>query len=128
MDELGADMKLTGKPAAAAWAARVLAVAVLVLSPTLLALADDQVQIFDVMWFGVIAAFMRHSNLAGQIPAIIGYMSRAASRPAGYPGGRLRRNQARRRSRPVASKLAVRGHEDGHQAEAGLRPRPRHCG
>ena len=54
--------KLTGKPAAAtvaaAWAGRVLAVAVLVLPPTLLALAGDQVQIFDVIWFGVIAAFM----------------------------------------------------------------------
>ena len=54
--------KLTGKPAtatvAAAWAGRLLAVAVLVLPPTLLALAGDQVQIFDVVWFGVIAAFM----------------------------------------------------------------------
>jgi Zn-dependent protease len=54
--------KLTGKPTtatvAAAWAGRVLAVLVLVLPPTLLALAGDQVQIFDVIWFGVIAAFM----------------------------------------------------------------------
>jgi Zn-dependent protease len=54
--------KLTGKPAVAtvtaAWAGRLLAVAVLVLPPTLLALAGDQVQIFDVIWFGVIAAFM----------------------------------------------------------------------
>jgi Zn-dependent protease len=54
--------KLTGKPTvatvAAAWAGRLLAVAVLVLPPTLLALAGDQVQIFDVIWFGVIAAFM----------------------------------------------------------------------
>ena len=54
--------KLTHKPAtatvAAAWAGRVLAVLVLVLPPTLLALAGDQVQIFDVIWFGVIAAFM----------------------------------------------------------------------
>ncbi|HEY9242517.1 MAG TPA: site-2 protease family protein, partial [Streptosporangiaceae bacterium] len=54
--------KLTGKPSAAtvtaAWAGRLLAVAVLVLPPTLLALAGDQVQIFDVIWFGVIAAFM----------------------------------------------------------------------
>ena len=54
--------KLTGKPAtatvAAAWAGRLLAVAVLVLPPTLLALAGGQVQIFDVIWFGVIAAFM----------------------------------------------------------------------
>ncbi|MGP7997429.1 MAG: site-2 protease family protein [Streptosporangiaceae bacterium] len=54
--------KVTGKPTlatvAAAWAGRVMAVAVLVLPPTLLALAGDQVQIFDVIWFGVIAAFM----------------------------------------------------------------------
>jgi Zn-dependent protease len=54
--------KLTGKPTtatvAAAWSGRVLAVLVLVLPPTLLALAGDQVQIFDVIWFGVIAAFM----------------------------------------------------------------------
>lgn len=54
--------KLTHKPTtatvAAAWAGRVLAVLVLVLPPTLLALAGDQVQIFDVIWFGVIAAFM----------------------------------------------------------------------
>jgi Zn-dependent protease len=54
--------QLTGKPAtatvAAAWAGRLLAVVVLVLPPTLLALAGDQVQIFDVIWFGVIAAFM----------------------------------------------------------------------
>jgi len=54
--------KLTHKPTtatvAAAWAGRALAVLVLVLPPTLLALAGDQVQIFDVIWFGVIAAFM----------------------------------------------------------------------
>jgi signal-transduction protein with cAMP-binding, CBS, and nucleotidyltransferase domain len=54
--------KLTHQPAqatvAAAWAGRLLAVAVLVLPPTLLALAGYQVQIFDVVWFGVIAAFM----------------------------------------------------------------------
>jgi Zn-dependent protease len=54
--------KLTGKPTtatvAAAWAGRVLAVLVLVLPPTLLALAGDQVQIIDVIWFGVVAAFM----------------------------------------------------------------------
>ena len=54
--------KLTRKPTTAtvvaAWAGRVLAVAVLVLPPTLLALAGDQVQIVDVVWFGVIAAFM----------------------------------------------------------------------
>ncbi len=54
--------KLTGKPAvatvAAAWSGRLLAVLVLVLPPTLLALAGYQVQIFDVVWFGVIAAFM----------------------------------------------------------------------
>jgi Zn-dependent protease len=54
--------KITGRPAAAtvaaAWAGRLLAVAVLVLPPTLLVLAGDQVQIFDVVWFGLIAAFM----------------------------------------------------------------------
>ncbi len=54
--------KLTGKPAAAtvaaAWAGRLLAVAVLVLPPTMLALAGDRIQVFDVVWFGVIAAFM----------------------------------------------------------------------
>jgi Zn-dependent protease len=54
--------KLTRKPSAAtvaaAWAGRLLAVAVLVVPPTVLALAGDQVQIFDVIWFGVIAAFM----------------------------------------------------------------------
>jgi Zn-dependent protease len=54
--------QLTGKPGAAtvaaAWAGRLLAVVVLVLPPTLLALAGYQVQIFDVVWFGLIAAFM----------------------------------------------------------------------
>jgi len=54
--------KLTGKPAAAtvaaAWAGRLLAIAVLVVPPTLLALNGYQVQIFDVVWFGLIAAFM----------------------------------------------------------------------
>ena len=54
--------RLTGKPGAAtvaaAWAGRVLAVVVLVVPPTLLALNGYQVQIFDVVWFGLIAAFM----------------------------------------------------------------------
>jgi Zn-dependent protease len=54
--------KLTGKPVTAtivaAWAGRVLAVAVLVVPVALLLAAGDQIQIFDVVWFGVIAAFM----------------------------------------------------------------------
>jgi Zn-dependent protease len=54
--------KLSGKPVTAtivaAWAGRVLAVAVLVVPVALLLAAGDQIQIFDVVWFGVIAAFM----------------------------------------------------------------------
>jgi Zn-dependent protease len=54
--------KATGRPVTAtivaAWAGRVLAVAVLVVPIALLVSAGDQVQIFDVVWFGVIAAFM----------------------------------------------------------------------
>ena len=54
--------KVTGKPVTAtifaAWAGRVLAVAVLVVPVALLLAAGDQIQIFDVVWFGVIAVFM----------------------------------------------------------------------
>ncbi len=54
--------KASGRPVTAtivaAWAGRVLAVAVLVVPIALLVAAGDQVQIFDVVWFGVIAAFM----------------------------------------------------------------------
>ena len=55
--------KASGRPGTAtivaAWAGRVLAVAVLVVPIALLIVAaGDQVQIFDVVWFGVIAAFM----------------------------------------------------------------------
>jgi Zn-dependent protease len=54
--------KLTGKPSTAtvvaAWAGRVLAVAVLVVPLVMLSSAGDQVQLFDVVWLGVIAAFM----------------------------------------------------------------------
>jgi Zn-dependent protease len=54
--------KATGKPGlatiVAAWAGRVLAVAVLVVPLALLVSAGQQVQIFDVVWLGVIAAFM----------------------------------------------------------------------
>ena len=83
--------KLTGKPAAAtvaaAWAGRLLAVAVLVLPPTLLALAGDQIQIFDVVWFGLIAAFMwtgatqslRATRVRQRLPAL---QARALARRA----------------------------------------------
>jgi Zn-dependent protease len=54
--------KLTGKPSTAtivaAWAGRLLAVAVLVVPLVLLSSAGGQVQLFDVVWLGVIAAFM----------------------------------------------------------------------
>ena len=54
--------KASGRPGtatvAAAWAGRVLAVAVLVVPIALLVAAGDKVQIIDVVWFGVIAAFM----------------------------------------------------------------------
>jgi Zn-dependent protease/CBS domain-containing protein len=54
--------KVTGKPVTAtifaAWAGRVLAVAVLVVPVALLLAAGDQIQIYDVVWFGVIAVFM----------------------------------------------------------------------
>ena len=83
--------KLTGKPAAAtvaaAWAGRLLAVAVLVVPPTLLALAGYQVQIFDVVWFGLIAAFMwtgatqslRATRVRQRLPAL---QARALARRA----------------------------------------------
>jgi len=54
--------KLTGRPATAtvvaAWAGRALAVAVLVVPLVMLTSAGNQIQLFDVVWFGVIAAFM----------------------------------------------------------------------
>ena len=54
--------KLTGKPSTAtivaAWAGRVLAVAVLVVPLVWLSSAGGRVQLFDVVWLGVIAAFM----------------------------------------------------------------------
>ena len=54
--------KLTGRPStatiAAAWAGRILAVAVLVVPLVMLGSAGDQIQLFDVVWLGVIAAFM----------------------------------------------------------------------
>jgi len=83
--------KLTGKPAAAtvaaAWSGRLLAVAVLVVPPTLLALDGYQVQIFDVVWFGLIAAFMwtgatqslRATRVRQRLPAL---QARALARRA----------------------------------------------
>jgi len=83
--------KLTGKPAAAtvaaAWAGRLLAIAVLVVPPTLLALNGYQVQIFDVVWFGLIAAFMwtgatqslRATRVRQRLPAL---QARALARRA----------------------------------------------
>jgi Zn-dependent protease len=54
--------KITGRPTtatiAAAWAGRLLAVAVLVVPLVMLSSAGDQIEIFDVVWLGVIAAFM----------------------------------------------------------------------
>jgi Zn-dependent protease len=54
--------KVSGRPVTAtivaAWAGRVLAVAVLVVPVALLLAAGDRIQIFDVVWFGVIAVFM----------------------------------------------------------------------
>jgi Zn-dependent protease len=54
--------KLTGKPSTAtivaAWAGRLLAVAVLVVPLAMLTSAGDQIQLFDIVWLGVIAAFM----------------------------------------------------------------------
>jgi Zn-dependent protease len=54
--------KATGKPGTAtivaAWAGRVLAVAVLVVPVAAIVSSGQQVQIFDVVWLGVIAAFM----------------------------------------------------------------------
>jgi Zn-dependent protease len=43
---------------AAAWAGRVLAIAVLVVPVVMLARSGSQVQLFDVVWLGIIAAFM----------------------------------------------------------------------
>jgi Zn-dependent protease len=54
--------KVTGRPAqatvVAGWAGRVLAVLVLVVPLGLFALAGQQIQLFDVAWLAVIAAFM----------------------------------------------------------------------
>ena len=54
--------KATSKPATAtivaAWSGRVLAIAVLAVPVALIVSAGQQVQIFDVVWLGVIAAFM----------------------------------------------------------------------
>ncbi|MGN6177261.1 MAG: site-2 protease family protein, partial [Streptosporangiaceae bacterium] len=54
--------KLTGRPGqatvVAAWAGRVLAIAVLVIPLALLAGAGNGIQLFDAVWLAVIAAFM----------------------------------------------------------------------
>ena len=114
--------KLTGKPAtatvAAAWAGRVLAVLVLVLPPTLLALAGDQVQIFDVIWFGVIAAFMwtgatqslRATRVRQRLPAL---QARTLARRAIPISATLPLAEAIRRADAAGARgLVIVDHED----------------
>jgi Zn-dependent protease len=114
--------KLTGRPGqatvAAAWAGRALAVAVLIVPLALYARAGNGIQLFDVAWLAVIAAFMwtgagqalRATRVRERLPAL---QARALARraipiPASLPlAEAIRRADAAR-----ARALVVVDHED----------------
>ena len=114
--------KVTGKPGsatiAAAWAGRGLAVLVLVIPLAIYAQAGGQVQIFDVVWLAVIAAFMwtgagqalRATRVRERLPALQARLlaRRAIPIPASLPLAEA----IRRADAAQARALVVVDHED----------------
>ena len=114
--------KVTGRPGqatlAAAWAGRVLAVLVLVVPLALYTLAGNQLQLFDVAWLAVIAAFMwggatqamRATRVRERLPGIQArtLARRAIPIPANLPLAEA----IRRADAAQARALVVVDHED----------------
>src|SRR6516164_1994531 len=114
--------KVTGRPATAtltaAWAGRVLAVLVLVVPLALYTLAGNQIQLFDVAWLAVIAAFMwggatqamRATRVRERLPGIQArtLARRAIPIPASLPLAEA----IRRADAAQARALVVVDHED----------------
>jgi Zn-dependent protease len=114
--------KITGRAAAgtvfAAWAGRVLAIAVLVVPLAMLARAGDQVDIFDAAWLAVIAAFMwmgagqalRATRVRERLP---GLQARALARRAiAIPASLPLAEAIRRADAAQARALVIVDHED----------------
>jgi Zn-dependent protease len=114
--------KLTGRPGqatvVAAWAGRGLAVLVLVVPLAIFARAGGQIQLFDVAWLVVIAAFMwtgagqalRATRVRERLPALQARLlaRRAIPIPAGLPLAEA----IRRADAAQARALVVVDHED----------------
>jgi Zn-dependent protease len=114
--------KLTGRPGratmVAAWAGRVLAVSVLIVPLALLARAGNGIQLFDVAWLAVIAAFMwtgagqalRATRVRERLPALQArtLARRAIPIPANLPLAEA----IRRADAAQARALVVVDHED----------------
>ena len=114
--------KVTGRPGqatvVAAWAGRVLAVAVLVVPLALYARAGGGIQLFDVAWLAVIAAFMwtgagqalRATRVRERLPAL---QARALARRAiPIPANLPLAEAIRRADAAQARALVVVDHED----------------
>jgi Zn-dependent protease len=114
--------KVTGKPGqatvAAAWAGRVLAVAVLVVPLAILTRAGNSIDLFDVAWLAVIAAFMwtgasqalRATRVRERLP---GLQARALARRAiPIPASLPLAEAIRRADAAQARALVVVDHED----------------
>ena len=114
--------KVTGRAAAAtvfaAWAGRVLAIAVLVVPLAMLARAGDQADIFDAAWLAVIAAFMwmgagqalRATRVRERLP---GLQARALARRAiAVPASLPLAEAIRRADAAQARALVIVDHED----------------
>jgi Zn-dependent protease len=114
--------KITGKPASAtvfaAWAGRVLAIAVLVIPLAMLARAGGQAQIFDAAWLAVIAAFiwvgagqaLRATRVRERLPGLQARVlaRRAIPIPASLPLAEA----IRRADAAQARALVIVDHED----------------
>jgi Zn-dependent protease len=114
--------KLTGRPGratvVAAWAGRVLAVSVLIVPLALFARAGNGIQLFDVAWLAVIAAFMwtgagqalRATRVRERLPALQArtLARRAIPIPANLPLAEA----IRRADAAQARALVVVDHED----------------
>src|SRR6266516_1635021 len=114
--------KLTGRPGqatvAAAWAGRVLAIAVLVIPLALYARAGNGIQLFDAVWLAVIAAFMwtgagqarRATRVRERLP---GLQARTLARRAiPIPANLPLAEAIRRADAAQARALVVVDHED----------------
>src|SRR5215831_6266313 len=114
--------KLTGRPGqatvAAAWAGRVLAAAVLLIPLVLYARDGTRIQLFDVVWLAIIAAFMwtgagqalRATRVRERLPAL---QARALARRAiAIPASLPLAEAIRRADAAQARALVVVDHED----------------